>query len=161
MLKFDFNFIWTIINLIIFFLLMRLFLLKPIKKVLDKRKEMIDNQFSAAEEKEKSAMELYNEYQSQLSGVEDEKKQIIVDARSSAKAEYNKIVDKAYSDADKIKTDAQRAANLETEKIKRAVREGIASLAMETAAKVVGDKTSSDYDSAMYDKFLDESSDES
>lgn len=161
MLKFDFNFIWTIINLIIFFLLMRLFLLKPIKKVLDKRKEMIDNQFSAAEEKEKSAMELYNEYQSQLSGVEDEKKQIIVDARSSAKAEYNKIVDKAYSDADKIKTDAQRAANLETEKIKRAVREEIASLAMETAAKVVGDKTSSDYDSAMYDKFLDESSDES
>lgn len=161
MLKFDFNFIWTIINLIIFFLLMRLFLLKPIKKVLDKRKEMIDNQFSAAEEKEKSAMELYNEYQSQLSGVEDEKKHIIVDARSSAKAEYNKIVDKAYSDADKIKTDAQRAANLETEKIKRAVREEIASLAMETAAKVVGDKTSSDYDSAMYDKFLDESSDES
>lgn len=160
MLKFDFNLVWTIINLVIFFLLMRLFLFKPIKKVLDKRKEMIDDQFSAAEEKEKSAMELYNEYQSQLSGVEDEKKQIIVDARSSAKAEYNKIVDKAYSDADKIKTDAQRAANLETEKIKRAVREEIASLAMETAAKVVGEKASSDYDSAMYDKFLDESSDE-
>ena len=55
MLKFDINILWTLINLIIFFVLMKLFLFKPIKKTLDKRKELIEGQFKAAEDKEKKA----------------------------------------------------------------------------------------------------------
>ena len=62
MLNFDINILWSLINLIILFVLMRLFLFKPIKKVLAKRKEMIDSQFKEAEEKEKSAEELYDNY---------------------------------------------------------------------------------------------------
>ena len=58
MLKFDINILWTLINLIIFFVLMKLFLFKPIKKTLDKRKELIEGQFKAAEDKEKKAGEL-------------------------------------------------------------------------------------------------------
>ena len=64
MLKFDINILWTLINLIIFFVLMKLFLFKPIKKTLDKRKELIEGQFKAAEDKEKKADELQAEYQS-------------------------------------------------------------------------------------------------
>lgn len=56
MLKFDINILWTLINLIIFFVLMKLFLFKPIKKTLDKRKELIEGQFKAAEDKEKKPM---------------------------------------------------------------------------------------------------------
>ena len=63
MLKFDINILWTLINLIIFFVLMKLFLFKPIKKTLDKRKELIEGQFKAAEDKEKKADELQAEYQ--------------------------------------------------------------------------------------------------
>ena len=50
MLKFDFNFLWTIINLILFFVLMRVFLFKPIKKVIDARKELINKQFQDADD---------------------------------------------------------------------------------------------------------------
>ena len=161
MLKFDWNILWTIINLILLFVLMRLFLFKPIKKVLDKRRELIENQFKEADEKEKSATQLYNEYKAQLDGVEGEKKQIIADARANAKNEYNKIVDKAQEDADKIKTDARRAAEIETEKARRAVKEEIAAFAMETAAKVVGSQSGAEIDSSLYDEFLNESSDNS
>lgn len=160
MLKFDFNILWTIINLIVFFVLMRLFLFKPIKKTLDKRKELIDKQFKDADDAQKQADELKAQYQSELDGVEDEKKQIIVDARATAKTEYNKIVDRAQSDADKIKADARKAAEFETEKARRSVKEELAALAMETAEKVVGQSVSSQLDSDLYDKFLNESSDE-
>ena len=51
MLKFDINILWTLINLIIFFVLMKLFLFKPIKKTLDMRMELIEGQFKAAEVK--------------------------------------------------------------------------------------------------------------
>ncbi len=119
MLKFDINILWTLINLIIL-LFMKLFLFKPIKKTLDKRKELIEGQFKAAEDKEKKADELQAEYQSQLSGVEDEKKQILAEARNNAKAEYDKIVARANTDATKIKTDAKKASELESEKARLA-----------------------------------------
>ncbi|MDE5964238.1 MAG: F0F1 ATP synthase subunit B [Eubacterium sp.] len=160
MLKFDLNFLWTIINLILFFVLMRFLLFKPIKKILTQRQEMIDNQFKDAENAREQAYLLKNQYESELAGVEDEKKQIITDARADAKAEYDKIVNRAQSDADRIKSDARKAADAETEKARLSVKEGIAQLAMETAAKVVGEKSSAEIDSSIYDKFLNESSDD-
>ena len=131
MLKFDINILWTLINLIIFFVLMKLFLFKPIKKTLDKRKELIEGQFKAAEDKEKKAEELQAEYQSQLSGVEDEK----------------------------IKQDAKKASELESEKARLAVKQEIAELAMQAATKVVEKEVSPETNKMLYDQFLNESSD--
>ena len=160
MLKFDLNFLWTIINLILFFVLMRFLLFRPIKKILTQRQEMIDNQFKDAENAREQADSLKSLYEAELAGVEDEKKQIITDARADAKTEYDKIVNRAQSDADRIKSDARKAAEAETEKARLSVKEGIAQLAMETAAKVVGEKSSAEIDSSIYDKFLNESSDD-
>ena len=155
MLKFDINILWTLINLIIFFVLMKLFLFKPIKKTLDKRKELIEGQFKAAEDKEKKAEELQAEYQSQLSGVEDEKKAIIAEARNNAKGEYDKIVARANDDAVKIK----KASELESEKARLAVKQEIAELAMQAATKVVEKEVSPETNKMLYDQFLNESSD--
>lgn len=160
MLKFDLNFLWTIINLILFFVLMRFLLFKPIKKILTERQEMIDNQFKDAENAREQADLLKSQYESELAGVEDKKNRIINDARSDAKTEYDKIVSRAQNDADKIKSDARKAADAETEKARLAVKEGIVQLAMETAAKVVEEKSSAEIDSSIYDKFLNESSDD-
>lgn len=159
MLKFDWNMLWTLINLIVFFLLMKIFLFKPIKKVLNKRKELIDKQFKDAEEAQRQAEDIKTQYQNQLDGVEEEKKQILATARTTAKNEYNKIIDKAHDDADKIKSDAKKASDFENEKTRRAVKEEIAALAMETAEKVVGKSASAQLDSKLYDEFLEESSD--
>lgn len=159
MLKFDWNMLWTLINLIVFFLLMKLFLFNPIKKVLNKRKELIDKQFKDAEEAQRQAEDIKTQYQNQLDGVEEEKKQILATARTTAKNEYNKIIDKAHDDADKIKSDAKKASDFENEKTRRAVKEEIAALAMETAEKVVGKSASAQLDSKLYDEFLEESSD--
>ena len=159
MLKFDINILWTLINLIIFFVLMKLFLFKPIKKTLDKRKELIEGQFKAAEDKEKKAGELQAEYQSQLSGVEDEKKAIIAEARNNAKGEYDKIVARANDDAVKIKQDAKKASEFESEKARLAVKQEIAELAMQAATKVVEKEVSPETNKMLYDQFLNESSD--
>ncbi|HBN38351.1 MAG TPA: hypothetical protein DD404_02370, partial [Ruminococcaceae bacterium] len=126
-----------------------------------KRKELIDKQFKDADDAQKQADELKAQYQSELEDVEQEKKQILVDARADAKKEYNKIIDRAQGDADRIKSDARAAAEFETLKARRAVKEELAALAMETAEKVIGESASPELDSDLYDKFLNESSDES
>lgn len=160
MLKFDWNILWVFLNLIIFFVLMRIFLFKPIKKVLDERKKMIDDQFKQADDAKNQADELISQYNEKLESVDDEKRQIIADARIKAKDEYNSIIDRAQDDAEKIKSDAKRAAQLETEKARLAINEEIAKLAMETAEKVVGKEISPETNSSIYDDFLSKGSDE-
>ena len=66
MLRFDWNFLFMLINLIIFFLLMKRFLFKPIMKVMDKRKEMIDNQFNDAENANNQALEVKKQYEEKI-----------------------------------------------------------------------------------------------
>lgn len=159
MLKFDWNILWTLIDLILFFILMKVFLFKPIKKTLDKRRELIEKQFEDADNVQKSANELKQQYQEQLDDVENEKKEILSQARQNAKKEYSRIVDKAQQDADKIKADAKKASDLECERARLSINEEIAKLAMETVEKVVGEKASEQIDKSIYDQFLNESSD--
>lgn len=160
MLKFDFNLLWTVINLIIFFLLMRLFLLKPIKKVLTARREMIDNQFKQAQDTVDEANGKLKDYEQRIANADDEAKAIITDARDKAKAEYNKIVDKASDDVRQMQADAQKKIALDSENARQAVKEEIAKLAVETAQKVVGRSASAEVDSKIYDEFLNESSEQ-
>lgn len=160
MLKFDFNLLWTIVNLIIFYLLMRFFLIKPIKKTLQARKELIDNQFKEAEDTVNAANEKMADYEDKIKNVDTEVKEIISDARDKAKVEYNKILDKANNDATRLKQDAQKQIELDTENARRDVKEELAKLAMEAAQKVVGESVSAKTDAEIYDKFLNESSED-
>lgn len=160
MLKFDFNLLFTLINLIIFFLIMRAFLLKPIKRTLDARREMLDNQFKEAEDTVAQANEKLADYEERIKNVEAEAQDIITDAKGKAKVEYNKIIDKANDDVAKLKADAQKQIEQESEMARQGVKEEIARLAMETAEKVVGGSVSAQTDADIYDKFLSESSED-
>ena len=160
MLKFDFNLLWTIFNLIIFYLLMRLSLIKPIRKTLQARKELIDNQFKEAEDTVNAANEKMADYEDKIKNVDTEAKEIISDARDKAKVEYNKILDKANDDAVKMKQEAQKQIKQDTENARRDVKEELAKLAMETAQKVVGESVNAQTDADIYNKFLNESSED-
>ncbi len=158
MLKFDWNILFTFVNLIVFYLLMKKFLFGRIKKVMDERKALIQKQFDDAEETAKQADERLSEYEGKIAGVQEEGEQIIAEARTSAKAEYDRIIEKAEADARELKADAQKQIEADTLSAKRAAREEIAALAMEAAEKVVGKNVSASTDSDIFDEFLEESS---
>jgi F-type H+-transporting ATPase subunit b len=158
MLKFDFNLLWTVVNLIIFFVLMKLFLFKPIKKTMDARKELIAKQFKEAEDTNANAEQKLADYESKIANFESEGEQIITQAKDSAKVEYNKIIDRAEADAQKLKEQATKQIESEKESARRAAKEEIASLAMQAAEKVVGANVSAKTDSDIFDEFLNESS---
>ena len=158
MLKFDFNLLWTVFNLIIFFVLMRLFLFKPIKKAIEGRRAMLDGQFKQAEDTVNEANEKLADYEERIKNVDLEAQGIISDARGKAKVEYNRILEKANDDVAKLKQDARRQIEQETENARRDVKEEIARLAMETAEKVVGESVSAKTDADIYNEFLSERS---
>ena len=160
MLKFDWNTVFTLINLIVFYLLMKKFLFGRIKKVLDARRELLDKQFKEAEDTNREADEKLKDYESKISDYKAEGQRIIEDARDSAKVEYDKILTRADEDAKELKAQAQSEIDEEIAAARKASKEEIASLAMQAAEKVVGKSVSADTDSAIFDEFLNESSDE-
>jgi F-type H+-transporting ATPase subunit b len=158
MLKFDWNLLFTVINLLVFFVLMKIFLFKPIKKTMEKRKELIEKQFKDAEDANIAAEAKMADYESRIANVETEAEQIINDAKDSAKVEYGKIIDRAENDAKKLKSDAKKQIEAESESARKAAKEEIASLAMQAAEKVVGANVSDKTNSDIFDEFLNESS---
>ncbi len=160
MLKFDWNAVFTLVNLIIFYLLMKKFLFGRIKKVIDKRRELLDSEFKKAEETNAEAENKLRDYENKISDYKNEGRKIIDDARENARVEYDKILDRAENDANALRADAEREIEEERQAARRASKEEIASLALQAAEKVVGKSVSADTDSAIFDEFLNESSDE-
>ncbi|MBQ3903426.1 MAG: F0F1 ATP synthase subunit B [Eubacterium sp.] len=160
MLKFDWNALFVLINLIVFFLLMKKFLFGRIAKVIEARRQLINSRFREAEETTAKADKTLAEYESKLSEYKAEGDKIIEGARDDAKVEYDKIIERAENDAEKIKSDARIQMKNEAESARKAAKEEIASLALEAAEKVVGKSVSAETDSEIFDEFLNESSEE-
>ena len=158
MLKFDLNLLWTVINLIVFFVLMKVFLFKPIKKTLDARKELIAKQFKDAEDANNAAEQKMADYESKIANVQSEAEQIISDAKDNAKVEYGKIISRAEVDTARMKKETQKQIDAEKESARAAAKEEIASLAMQAAEKVVGANVDDKTNNNILNEFLNESS---
>ena len=63
LLRIDWNVVFTIINLIVLYLLLKKFLIGPVTGIMQKRKEMIDGQLADADNRRKQAGELKQQYE--------------------------------------------------------------------------------------------------
>ena len=72
MIEININLVFTIINLIVLYLLMKKFLFGPILNVMEQRKNMIDQQFASAKDTEEQAYELKGKYEDALKSAKDE-----------------------------------------------------------------------------------------
>ena len=81
--------IWQVIisllNLLILFLILKKFLYKPVKKVLEERQSMLDEHFSNAENAEKSAKKAQKTYEEKLAGANTEAAEILKMSYSNSK----------------------------------------------------------------------------
>jgi len=154
MIKFDINFIFGLIDIIVFYLLMKKFLFGRIKKVMDARKELIENQLSEAKDKNAKADETLKEYESKLASYEEDGQQLIFAAQQKADERAAEIIGEAQAQADEMKQKAREDIEAQSEKAKQEVREQIASLALEVAEKVVKNSVDEKTNSDIIDEFL-------
>ena len=157
MLQLDvWNVLFTVINLLILFVLMRIFLYKPVQKIIAARQAEADKQFDEAAAKQSEAEELKTKYEAVLSDAENEKKKVVAEARKTADEEYQRIVTDAHKTASQIKDEAEAISQKE-QILKKAEKE-IADMVVDAAAKVVG-SNSADTNAALYDTFLNKAGD--
>ena len=138
LLRIDWNVVFTIINLIVLYLLLKKFLIGPVTGIMQKRKELIDGQLNDAADKKKAADGLKKQYEDILVNAHDESAQIVENARKSAQAEYESRLDAADAQAGKIIENAHKTIELEREKTMQDLHSQIAGLALSAAGKVIG-----------------------
>ena len=159
MIKIDINLVFTIINLLVLYLLMKKFLFGPIIKVMDERKAMIDQQFAGAKEQEDQAKALKEQYEGALKSAREESFQIMEQARKEAKAQADKTVEDTQAKVSAMLAKAQEDINTERENAMRQMKDDVASLAMEAAGKIIGKNSGADQDLSLYDQFIEKAGD--
>ena len=159
MIKIDINLVFTIINLLVLYLLMKKFLFGPIIKVMDVRKAMIDQQFAGAKEQEDQAKALKEQYEGALRSAREESFQIMEQARKEAKAQADKTVEDTQAKVSAMLAKAQEDINTERENAMRQMKDDVASLAMEAAGKIIGKNSGADQDLSLYDQFIEKAGD--
>ena len=141
--------VWTIINLIVLFLLLRHFLINPVSNIMEQRRKLIADGLQNAQDTQDEANRLKAEYEEALSGAKKESAEIVDKARIDARAEYDRIVGEAGAKAGNIIENAKENVRIEREQTMKELQSQIAGLAIASAEKIVGDKEQN-----IYDQFL-------
>ena len=154
MLNLGWSLVWTIINLIIFYLLMKRFLVGPVLGIMEKRKTLIAQELENAKAAQEKAEELKGHYEGALAGAKEESAQIIEAARADAKSESERMVKEANLEAAKIIENARVTAEQEKENALQGAKSEIAGLALEAARKLLSEGSTEKGNSMLYDEFL-------
>ena len=156
MLQLNVNLLFTIINLVVLYLLLKKFLIKPVTDVMEKREKLIADGLNEASSAKQEAARLKSEYEAALTGAREESVKIVEKAQVQAKAEYERIVKEAGEKAGSMLDSAKANIQLEREQTMKALQSEIAGLAMTAAAKIVSEKTENQGNQDIYNQFLEE-----
>ncbi|MBQ6835860.1 MAG: F0F1 ATP synthase subunit B [Clostridia bacterium] len=132
------------------------FLFKPVMKMIEARQTEIDNMYANADNAEKNAKALENEYNEKLAAAKDTSERIIKEAVARGQSREEEIIRQANRDAAAIMDKANADIALEKKKAVNEAKDEISVLAMEIAGKVVG-RSLTDADHAqLVESFIDE-----
>ncbi len=137
MLNLNWNIIWTFVNIIVLFILLRIFLFKPVMRIIDRRKDEIKKSMEDADKAKEEAEELKSRYSEELKTAGSRADAIIEEATDNAKAQRDKILDKARRDADHIVKVAEKQTELEKQQAMKEMRSEIVDVALKAAQKAV------------------------
>ena len=151
-----FTALFTLINTIILFLVLKKFLFKPVMKVIDDRQKEIDDMYSQANAARESAQTMETEYRQKLEAAEQTSERMVREAVRRGQDREEEILRQANAEADAIRTKA--AADVAQEK-KKAINEAkneISAIAVAIAGKVVERELDEQGQAGLVDSFIDQ-----
>jgi F-type H+-transporting ATPase subunit b len=130
MLDFSVTFVFTLINILVLFVILRLALFKPVTRFMEKRARAVAADIEEAKNEKAQAKSLLQNYEERLKNVRTEAEAIIRDAREEARRQAEAIVAGGRAEAQNILANARDQTRAE-------YRAALASFQAEAAALVV------------------------
>ena len=123
MINLGWGLVWTIVNLIVLYLLLKKFLVSPVLGIMEKRKNLIASQLEEARMTQQKAEELKGHYEGALASAKEESAQILEEAKADARQVSQRIVKDANEQASRILEQPRKRQNRKREMLCRAQRQ--------------------------------------
>ena len=149
----------SLANLVLLFLIVKKFLFKPVRKVLEARQKELDDRYAAAAEAEAKADESRASWEKMLSGAEEKANAILQDATDNAKLRSDKLVAEARETADGILRNAQSEAELERRRAVEGIKRELVEVSGALAEKMLEREINTEDHRALIDSFIEEMGD--
>ncbi len=150
--------IWAILaslaNLLILTLIVKRFLFKPVKKMVDARRAAIDDDYAQAQAARDEAEESRQNYEAAMAAAKQTSDQIIADATRTAEYRSNEIVAEAREKATDIRRQAEADAVLERKKAEDDMKHEIAEVSTQLTGKLLQREINEDDHKKLIDSFL-------
>ena len=129
--------LFTLLNLVLTFLILKKFLFKPVTKMIDDRQKEIDKLYADANVARQDAESMRDDYTRKLSEAKETSAQIVAEATQEANRRSDEIIRQARQDADALRQKAGADIDLEKKKALNEVKGDISRIALDIAGKVV------------------------
>ena len=152
--------IWAIIaslaNLLILTWILKRFLFKPVKKMVDARRQTIDDCYAQAQAARDEAEETRKNYEEAMAAAKMTGDQIIADANRTAEYRSNEIVSEARERANEIRRQAEADAVLERKKAEDEMKHEIANVSAQLTGKLLQREINEEDHRTLIDSFLND-----
>lgn len=152
--------VWTLVftwvNLFILFLLMKKFLFKPVRELMQKREQEVKDLYAQAEQARTEAEQCREEYQARLEGARRDADEIVKNATRSAQLKSEALLRDAQQQTAALKERAAQQIEAERKNALHEVKKDVSSLAVSIAGKVIEQELDESAHQDMIDKFIDE-----
>ncbi len=150
----------TLIAMLVLFILLSYLLFNPARKLIQKRKDVIQGQLEEAAKAQSDAKEMKIQYDEKLAQVDAETAELLADARRKALDKEKEIVEKASEEAHQIKVRAEKEVELEKNKVRDEMKQEMVQVASAMAGKFVEASMNKDKQAQLIDETLKEMGDE-
>ena len=154
MLTLNWNIIWTFVDLIVLYVLLKKFLFARVQKVLDQRQEMIQGQMDHAKEQEALANQNLQQVRETVENATKEareKAQRILEAASRKEKEQ---LQASEEEAKRILISSRKQAEQERKKLLADTQDEMVTIAMLAERKAVGNNINEEKEKALFEDLL-------
>ncbi len=148
--------VFTLINTLIIFLIFRIFLFKPVCRILDKRKEMAAAEIAEAQKAKEAAAKTEQEYLERLASAKAEAAEIMKQATQRAQARGDEIIAEANKNAADIRAKAEETIERERKSAVNEIKNEISDMVILAASKVAEKEISAKDNEELISRFLSE-----
>ena len=146
--------LFTLCNLIILALVMKKFLFKPVKKMIDDRQKEIDGLYEDAGKKNEEAERIQKEYQQKLDTANAESEEILKKAQRKAQLREEEILRDAQEKARITLKRAEEQVEMEKKRAVNEIKDEVSGIAVDIASAIIEKDVSEDEHRELIDKFI-------
>jgi F-type H+-transporting ATPase subunit b len=151
-----FTALFTLVNTVALFLVLKHFLFQPIMKMIADRQKEIDDMYLDADSARSNARNLEAEYKEKLSAAQDTSERLVKEAVARGQAREEEIIRQANAEAGQLLNKAAADIALEKKKAINDAKNEISGIAVAIAEKVVGRELNAADHAQLVDEFINE-----